>query len=100
MMIEKIKLTDDEESMLHACGYSEEDVDWVFRGFIDAQVIHSGEHSEMHNTPDGIESYLRSIPPVIRVWDGIGMRGNDGNHRINTCDFYNKQVPCSIIYLK
>jgi len=95
-----VDLTDDELSMLQSCGFSEEDVDRVSRGVIEPEIVHSGEHDEIHNIPDGIDSYLESIPPVVRVFDGYGMLGNDGNHRINTCVFYHKKLPVSIIYIK
>ncbi|MHA1249786.1 MAG: hypothetical protein ACTSRP_07340 [Candidatus Helarchaeota archaeon] len=62
--------------------------------------LSSGEHSYLHRNFDDIEEYIKNIPPIIRIYLESGdILGNDGNHRINTCRFYNVKVPTIAVFI-
>lgn len=58
------------------------------------QYFFAGEHNETHNVDD---DYEVEIPPIIRIDDGYGIIGNDGNHRCNSCYHHNIKLPVVII---
>ena len=58
--------------------------------------VFSGDHEESHYYD---ENYENEIPPVVRINDGFGIIGNDGNHRCNTCINHDLPLPVVMINL-
>jgi hypothetical protein len=62
------------------------------------RMMSESEHSRIHHINDK-KHYLKTIPPIVRIKNSFRYMGNDGNHRINTCEAFNISLPVVLIIL-